>query len=103
MQDDSLRTPPLIKRWQVLYDGVPETCLAPNVHYNFYKDTLAEGDNIRFACAIKNIGNYDMDSLLVKYWLLDNNRNIIPLINKRLRPHPIGDILSTLYIFRHKT
>ncbi len=93
MQDDSLRTPPLIKRWQVLYDGVPETCLAPDVHYNFYKDTLAEGDNIRFACAIKNIGNYDMDSLLVKYWLLDNNRNIIPLINKRLRPHPIGDII----------
>ncbi len=93
MRDDSLRTPPVIKRWQVIYDGVPETCLAPSIYFHFYKDTLAEGDTLRFGCAMKNISNYNMDSLLIKYWIIDNNRNIIPIVQKRLRPHPANDVI----------
>ena len=93
MKDDSMHTPAQMKRWQVLYDGVPETCLNPSAHFYFHKDTVAQGDNIIFSCAIQNIGNYDMvDSLLVAYWIVDKDRNIIPISYPHQRPHPVGDV-----------
>ena len=92
MKDDSMHTPAQMKRWQVLYDGVPETCLNPSAHFFFHKDTLKQGDKLIFSCAIQNIGDYNMDSLLVAYWILDKDRNKIPITYSRKRPHPVGDI-----------
>jgi len=34
-----------------------------------------------------------MDSLLIKYWIVDKNRNTIPIGTFRRRPHPAGDVL----------
>ena len=92
MKDDSMHTPAQMKRWQVLYDGVPETCLNPSAYFLFHKDTLKQGDKLMFSCAIQNIGDYNMDSLLVAYWILDKDRNKIPIAYPLQRPHPIGDI-----------
>ncbi len=97
--DDSVKTPTQLVRWQVTYDGVPETAINPEKGLYFYKDTVQEGDHIAFAVATENISPYDMDSLLVKYWLQDKNNNIVPLSTKRLRKHPKGDVLMDTITF----
>jgi hypothetical protein len=93
MRDDISHTPAQMKRWQVIFDGVPETALDPSIHYSFYKDTLMEGENLSFSTAIHNISEYDMDSLLVKYWIVDKNRLVHSIPYPRQRKHPAGDIL----------
>jgi hypothetical protein len=93
LKDDSLFTPPQIKRWQVIYDGIPETAIDPSANYSFYKDTLQEGDTLRLTIATRNISPYNMDSLKVAAWIIDQNKNIHKIQYKKLRPHPAGDIL----------
>ena len=92
-QDDTSKTPSQLKKWQLMYGLVPETAIDPENGFVFHKDTLEEGDDVVFAVATRNVSAYDMDSLLIKYYLKDRN-NIISLIkSKRCRPHPSGDIL----------
>lgn len=96
MKDTSssqVQSPAHLLRWQVNYATVPETSISPNSHFVFHADTLAEGDNLRLEYAIRNISDFDMDSLLVQYWISDKQGQIIPLAEKRLRPHPKNDIL----------
>jgi len=80
MGDDSLRTVPQLNRWQIYYDGVPEAALNPSKYFNFYNSTLEEGDTMHFAAAIENISEYDMDSMLINFWVVDKERknNLIP-------------------------
>ncbi len=96
MKDTSsihVKTPPQLKRWQVMYYSAPETALDPSAHYYFYKDTVYEGDSIVFSVATHNISDFDMDSLLITYWIVDKDRNIHPLVTKRKEKHPSGHIL----------
>lgn len=93
-RDDSIKTPIQLKKWQLMYDEVPETAINPKSGYSFYADTISEGDNVRFKISTLNISPYDMDSLLVKYWILDKNNNYIPIITKRLKTHPAGTVIT---------
>jgi len=92
-QDDSSKTPSQLNKWQLMYDMVPETAIDPESGFVFHKDTLDEGDDVVFAVATKNVSSYDMDSLLINYYLKDHNNNISLISSKRCRPHPAGDIL----------
>jgi len=92
-KDDSLKTPSQLKKWQLTYEGVPETAINPPKGYYFYKDTVPEGDEIVFSIATENVSNYDMDSLLVTYWHQDKNNNLYNVITKRLKAHPSGDVI----------
>lgn len=75
VKDDSLTTSPQITRWQVLYTPVPEAALNPPKAFSFHDDTLQEGETLKLIMAIENISEYTFtDSLLVTYWVLDNNR-----------------------------
>jgi hypothetical protein len=99
MRDDVNRTPAQMKYWSVAYEGIPETALNPSLHYVFKKDSVPEGKSILFSTAIENISNYNMDSLLVKYWIVDQNRRIHPIEYPRKRPHPSGDVfIDTIHI-----
>lgn len=91
--DDVTRTPSQLKRWQITYEEAPETAINPTKGYYFIKDTLQEGDVLKFAVATENISEYDMDSLLVRYWVQNRNNQITSLGYRKLRPHPSGDIL----------
>ena len=102
MRDDTFHTPSKMVRWQVMYQEVPETAIDPSVHYSFYKDTLAEGDSIKFSTAIHNISEFNMDSLLVHYWVIDASRHVHPIYYHRYRPHPAGDILIDTIKFSTK-
>jgi len=92
-KDDSLKTPTQLKRWQITFDGVPETAISPSLGYYFYKDTVQEGEKIKFAVATHNVSSYDMDSILVKYWVQNKDNQLINIATKRLRKHPANDIL----------
>lgn len=93
MKDDTLHTPAQMRRWQVLFEGAPETALDPSAHFYFHKDTLNEGETLVLSTATRNISQYNMDSILIKYWVVDKNRVSHPVAQKRLRAHPAGDLL----------
>ena len=97
--DDSLKTPSQLTRWQVTYDGAPETAINPSKGQFFYDDTLQEGDNLIFSVATENISRYNMDSLLVRYWVQDRNNQFIDKGYRKLRPHPAGDVLTDTISF----
>ncbi len=94
LRDDSLRTPAMLDRWHVLYEPAPETAIDPASFYTFYNDTILEGESVKLSIATRNIGPVDFpDSLMVAYWLIDNDRNVHYINNKKLRLHPVGDVI----------
>jgi hypothetical protein len=88
MRDNIYRTSPQLKRWQVLYDQAPECAINPLKGFASINDTLYEGDEVSFRFPIENIGDKDFtDSLVVTYWMEDNNRIVSPLPSK-MKPAP---------------
>ena len=77
---------------RVLYEGLPEGALHPVARYDFYRDTLQEGDKMQAAIAFANVSDEPMDSILVKF-KVENGSNNGPEILKKLRPLPPGDTL----------
>jgi hypothetical protein len=83
MKDKINATAPQLKKWQIIYDEAPECAINPLKGFESINDTLQEGDEVTFKFPIENIGvkNFD-DSLVVTYWIEDNNRNQSPLPQK---------------------
>ncbi len=90
--DDSNRTSAHLDYWRVLYQPVPEAALNPIAFYSF-KDSLAEGEKGKFQVAIENLTPQDMDSMLVRYKLIDANNVTHALAEKRYRKLPGNDTL----------
>jgi hypothetical protein len=91
-RDDSTQTPAQINHWHVMYEGVPECALSPNLGWGYNGDTTYQGQNINFHVSIENIGDYDMDSLQIRYSIMDAN-NVMHdyyVIRDSLR---VGDVL----------
>ncbi|MBL7920636.1 MAG: hypothetical protein JNJ40_10005 [Bacteroidia bacterium] len=94
MKDNLNTTSPQLKKWQVLYDEAPECAINPLKGFASINDTLQEGDDVIFKFPIENIGvkNFD-DSLVVTYWIEDNNRNQTPLPQKmKSKPFVPGQV-----------
>ncbi len=85
-RDDTLRTPAQMDRWQLIFDGVPECALNPALSLTFKGDSLQQYDTLKLGVAITNIGEYDMDSLKVKYWIEDENHIVHPIAYPRQKP-----------------
>lgn len=83
-KDNVNYTPAQIKRLHVLYSPVPEAAVDGRKGYVWLpkKDTLDEGLKIKFAIDAKNVSAFNMDSLLVRYWIEDINDN------KKTIPYP---------------
>ena len=86
IKDELLKTPAQLKNWYVLFDGVPEAALNPSIYYSFQSDTLDEGEMVSLAVVVDNISEYDMDSLLISYWIVDRNRNVRSMSSQRYKP-----------------
>ena len=75
-------TPAQVDRWHILYQPVPEAAIDGSTAYTWLpmSDTLDEGQDLKFAVDIRNISDYPMDSMLVKYWIQDANqvKHVIP-------------------------
>jgi len=92
-------TSPQINYWHVVHDPVPEAALNPYFALSFPQDSVQEGEFLEFAVAIQNIGEVDMDSLLVRYWIEDSERINHPIYYQRQDSLRVGEILlDTLQI-----
>ena len=83
---DSLQfTPAQIDRWHVLYTPLPEAAIDGSTAYTWLPaaDTLTEGQEVQFAVDVKNIYTIPMDSLLISYWIQDNNQVKHPIAYAR--------------------
>ncbi len=103
LQDQSLnRTPPQLDKWQVYYKPVPEGTLNTNF-FSLQSDTVQEGENITMKMAFQNISNVAMDTLLVDYFLFDQNNVKHTIASKRMhRALPVGDTIMTAVTFNSK-
>jgi hypothetical protein len=99
VQDDSTATPAQLERWQLLYQPMPEAALNPNLGYSLSADSVQEGAEIQLAIAIENISDYDMDSLLVHYWVEDMDRNKTYLPYVRQDSLRVGEVLRDTITF----
>ena len=72
-KDSIAITPAQFNRWQVIYEPVPECAVNPKkgLYYSLPENSIQEGDSVKYAVAIENISAFDMDSLLVNYWIED--------------------------------
>lgn len=84
--DDSLRTSPQLDRWTVKYSQVPEAVVNPNILYSFKADTLDQGEELQLSVAIENVSDFDMDSLLVTYDIIDNSNFQNEVVAERMAP-----------------
>ena len=66
--------------WHVLYSPIPEAAIDASSGYTWLpgSDSLQEGETGSFAVDIVNISDVNMDSLLVNYYILDENQQIHP-------------------------
>lgn len=73
--DDSTLTPAQLKRWQILYNPLPELALNPKKSFlmNFDTSSLQQGDSGIFSIAVENVTPFNMDSLLINYEIINNN------------------------------
>lgn len=57
--------------WRVLFEPVPEAALNPALHFAYTEDTVEVGKTIDFSTAIENLTALPMDSMLVRYKIID--------------------------------
>lgn len=91
--DDSLKTPTQIKSWAVEYTPITDLAISPLKGFEFYSDTLPEGEKGRMSIAIENIGPVSSDSILVEYWLQNIANEKFPVATHRLDSLASGDVI----------
>ncbi len=104
-KDEITQTPSQLKRWQVLYSGVPEG------YINIAKIGVAtytipdkqEGQDFELNFAFDNIGqkDYNVDSLLVEYTIINATSNLQERRTKNIKAPKIGE--SVLFSLSLKT
>lgn len=100
-EDSVTFTPAQIDRWHVLYTPLPEAAIDGSTSYTWLpmNDTLTEGQEVTFAVDIKNIFTLPMDSLLVKYWIIDNNQVKHPIPYARQDSLLVNEVLRDTISF----
>ncbi len=93
-------TPAQIDRWHVLFDPLPEAAIdGTNAYLWSAGDTLSEGQTVDFAVDIRNIYSLDMDSLLVTYWVEDENQIKHPIPYMRQDSLRVGEVIRDTITF----
>ncbi len=83
---------PQLNYWRVLYDPVPEAALNAAAHYVF-TDSLNVGQMGDFSVAIENLTKIPMDSMLVRYKVINENGASTTLASIRYKKLPGEDTL----------
>lgn len=79
--DTANRTSANLHYWRVLYKPVPEAALNGAAKL-VYTDSINEGQKQNIQVAIENLTPYPMDSMLVKYKIIDS-RNVAHLLTEK--------------------
>ena len=102
--DISTQTPAQMDFWHVLYTPIPEAAIDASLGYTWLPnmDTLQEGQEAHFAVDVVNISDVNMDSLLVEYYIVDENQQIHLLQYPRSDSLLVNDILRDTITFDTK-
>lgn len=98
-EDEENQTPRQVNRWHVLYDEVTELAVNPNRFFAFSGNEVAQGADGFLAVAIENISMINSDSLLVRYWIEDSERNEIEIPYSIQDSLLIGEVLIDTVFF----
>jgi hypothetical protein len=94
--DNIFKTAEQLNYWRVLYQPQPEAAINPN-RYFVFKDSLSQGETSLISIAIENLTTIPMDSMLVKYSIIDENNQKNVLGYKRFKPLSILDTIIAQY------
>jgi hypothetical protein len=94
-KDSVTFTPAQMESWHVLYTPLPEAAIDGSTAYTWLPltDTLTEGQSVSFAVDVRNIFNIPMDSLLVNYWVTDQNQLVHPIPYARQDSLRVGQVM----------
>ena len=90
-QDENNYSAPQIGRWEVFHQPAPEAALDPNISLEL-PDSIVEGQVLNIKIAGRNLSEYDLDSVLVTYWLQSEDRTMIELGSKRYASLPAHQV-----------
>jgi hypothetical protein len=73
-KDNVNYVPPQLKKWQIIYDEVPECAINIQKAFSVKQTKVNEGEPVLVTLGIENIGTIPFkDSLIITYWLEDAN------------------------------
>lgn len=84
--------PSQLQRWQLLSTPVPECAIDPPSGFLNALDGLFEGQEASVAVAVRNVSEFDMDSLLIGAWVVDRNNFRRPVHFRINAPLPAGAV-----------
>ena len=90
--DSAFKSAADVDYWRVYYTGIPEMALNPARHFTLDSDTLQQGARLSVEIGMENLSTYDMDSLLVRYKVVDES-NEEQVFDRRIQPLLKGDSL----------
>jgi len=96
--DTNTHTPPQLDHWRIYYVPLPEAALNPAAYYSF-TDSVQVGQQAKFSVAIEELAGQPMDSMLVRYKLVDANGNVHPLGDKKYKKLNGNDTLNATFTF----
>lgn len=91
-KDSTLSTPSDLHYWRILYQPLPEAALNQLVAIEF-KDSIQQGEQLSLKLGIENISHLPMDSMLVRYKLIDANNVTHTIGSAKYKPLAAGDTL----------
>jgi hypothetical protein len=101
-KDTFYHTAPQLKYWRVLHTPLPEAALNPAALFTF-TDSVQVGQMVTLATAVENVSDLPMDSMLVRYRVIDRNGVARSLGDVRYRElKPASDTIQLNYTFDPK-
>lgn len=97
-QDTLTHTPPQLDYWRIYYVPVPEAALNPAAHL-VLTDTVQVGQVNDFSVAIEELAGQPMDSMLVRFRLIDASGNAHLLADKKYKKLNGNDTLQASFSF----
>lgn len=102
-KDVTNQTPAQVDFWHVLYKPIPEAAIATNGAFLWEpSDTLQEGQMGQFSADVLNISDVAMDSLLISYFILDENQEKHYITYERQDSLRVSDLLRDTISFDTK-
>jgi hypothetical protein len=100
--DSTNFTAPQLNNWHIFYGAAPDAVIDPTTDFAFESDTVQEGEDIFIQLGAENVTNIDMDSLLVKFTLVREDRSRLVLDSLRTAPLPGEGRVGFSYRFNTK-
>ena len=89
MEDNTAHLAPQLKKWQVIYDEVPECAINPKKGFTVTAN-IQDGSNLIVTLPIENIGTLPFnDSLVISYSMI-NSGNVLTQLPQKLKANPFN-------------